>query len=830
MLILDNFEQVLNAGTFVIDLLASCPRLSVMVTSRAALRVTGEREFPVPPLALPDQRQLPPLGDLQRYAAVGLFVDRARAVNPDLALEGDALREIAEICARLDGLPLAIELAAARSKLLTPAAMIARLERRLPLLAGGARDLPERQRTLHDAIAWSYDLLTPEDQVLFRRSSIFAGGCDVESAETVCASPEFANAGPVDVLGAVSSLLDKNLIRRVEASGAQIRFGMLETIREFGLEVLAESGELEAMQQRHAEHFLFLAERADEHIPGPTQDQWIAQLELEHDNLRSALGWHQDRNEIGEPLRLAGALGQFWQLRGHVGEGRAWLQSLLAREPQAHSPERAKALTSLGMLALYQSDFDSARSSHEQSLAIYDAAGDRWSTAMAINDLGTVALYQGDYPRARELYQRSLALRQELGDQRGSAVSLTNLGLVAQSLRDFPDARMRHEQCLDLRRQLHDVAGVARSLNRLGTVASDEGDYVAAEAFLAEAVALAREQADERGLAQSLTSLGSVALELRDFPKAELLLKEGLALRRRLNDTDGTARSLWYLCRLAEEQSDVEGALVFAQAALPERAETGDRRGAGLWLMKLGDLYLRKGDTTAARDRYEQSLAFRRQIGDEGATAIVLGKLAQTSFLEGDVDAARRLLEQSTASLRKLDEPQALAAALTNLAQVTASQGDNLASERLFREALTMQRQLGDREMILLCLGGLATAAEALGNGERTALLTRASASVRQAGDSAGWEQSLDAAIAWALGQAPSLASGGSANGLPDELSEREVEVLRLLATGRSNPEIAAELFISVNTVYRHVSHVFAKTGATNRVEAASYAQRHGLI
>ena len=351
LLMLDNFEQVINAGPLIVDLLGTCPYLHVLVTSRSALRVSGEREFPVPPLAIPDPHNLPESEALLHYASVGLFLERARAANPNLQPDAAVLRDIARICARLDGLPLAIELAAARTKLLNPAAMLARFQAGLAVLTGGARDLPERQRTLHDAIAWSYYLLNSGEQVVFRRMSVFSGGCNLESAEDVAVEPGAGEDLPADLLEIVASLVDKNLIRQAEGIGTRARFGMLETIREFGIEMLTECGELDVVQRRHAEHFLQLAEEASENIPGPAQEHWLQTLEQEHDNLRAALRWFVVREDARDAMRLASALEQFWQFRGYIMEGRGWLKAVLeADRSGASKSEWAMGLTSVGRL------------------------------------------------------------------------------------------------------------------------------------------------------------------------------------------------------------------------------------------------------------------------------------------------------------------------------------------------------------------------------------------------------------------------------------------------------------------------------------------------
>ena len=353
------------AAPLVAELLAACPRLKCLVTSRVVLRLSGEHEFPVPPLELPDPRRLPAVDALSQYAAVALFIQRALAVKPDFRVNNDNAPAVAEICVRLDGLPLAIELAAARIKLLPPQAMLARLGRRLELLRGGARDVPDRHQTLRHAIAWSYDLLEASEQVLFRRLAVFAGGCTLEAAEVVCQAVDDSAAGPgqsLEVLDGVVSLVDKSLLHQEEQASGEPRFGMLETIREYGLECLTASGEEHAIRRAHADYYLALVEAAEPALTGPEQATWLDRLETEHDNLRAALRWAEESGETGIGLRLAGALCQFWLGRSYLSEGRERLTRLLLLAGAfAGTTARAKALTGAGHLAHNLGDYAAAR-------------------------------------------------------------------------------------------------------------------------------------------------------------------------------------------------------------------------------------------------------------------------------------------------------------------------------------------------------------------------------------------------------------------------------------------------------------------------------------
>lgn len=509
LLLLDNFEQVLASAPLLTELLAACPGLTVLTTSRAALRVSGEHEFPVPPLALPDLRHGLDLDQetLSECAAVALFLRRARAARPDFTLSRANAATVAEICIRLDGLPLALELAAARLKLLTPPALLARLSSPLTLLTGGARDLPERQQTLRATLAWSYDLLTAEEQRLFRRLAPFVGGFGLTAAEVVggepvtLAEPGDAAASLVDRL---TSLLDKSLLRQVASFDDQPRFAMLETIREYAREGLEASGEAEDIRRRHALHYLAQVEAAEPSLFGGESAPWLARLEEEHDNLRAALRGALAAGETELALRLAGGLAWFWYDHGHLTEGRRWLAAALAGAEGAPPAARAKALIGAGGLAHRQYDLRAAWEQLEAGLHLSREIGDRWSCGMALVNLGLVAHDQDDYDRARRLHEQSLAVFREVGDSWGIGVSLSNLAWAALFAGDLSQARTVAEEALVLRRDLGDALGVAYTLYTLGRVALTEGNPIRARALLAESVALLQGLGERWGLAVCL--------------------------------------------------------------------------------------------------------------------------------------------------------------------------------------------------------------------------------------------------------------------------------------------------------------------------------------
>ncbi len=451
LLVLDNFEQVVTAAPGVLDLLAACPKLKVLVTSRKMLRVRAEHEFTVPPLALPDPTRLPELTELSHYAAVALFIQRAQAVQPDFQMTPVNARAIAEICVRLDGLPLAIELATTRVKLLSPQALLARLNQRLQILTNGARDAPIRQQSLRNNIAWSYDLLTAEEQRLFRRLSVFVGGCTLEAVEGICAALDGSN-GTTSVLDGVVSLIDKSLLQQAGQQEHELRLMMLEMIREYGLEMLKALGEMEITRQAHAAYFLALAEGAQAEISGPQQAVWLGQLEQEHDNLRAALQWSLEQGEADQSMAMAlpfsRALTGFWRTCGHYSEGRTFLKRVLAGSKGSMTALRAEALNIAAGLAAAQGDYGEAEGLSQESLALSRELEDARNIASSLSVLADVAVAKDDSLTARTLMEEALALYKELRDKKGVANALFELGWQAKQQEQYPRARAFLEEAL----------------------------------------------------------------------------------------------------------------------------------------------------------------------------------------------------------------------------------------------------------------------------------------------------------------------------------------------------------------------------------------------
>ena len=576
LLVLDNFEHVTAAAEQVTPLLAACPRLKVLVTSRAALHVHGEQQFVVPPLALPPEAPQP-LEALAQVPSVLLFVQRAQALRPTFELSAETGPVVATICRRLDGLPLAIELAAARIKVLSPKALLERLERRLPVLSDGPRDRPARQQSLRETIAWSYDLLTPGEQALFRRLAVFTDGCTLEAAERVCAdrttTPNSLNASAV--FEGVVQLVDQSLLRVEEQRDGEPRFTMLETLREYGQEQLATCGEAATMRQRHAAIFLALAGQAEPNLRTARRAEWLLRLEVEQSNFRSALRWAQAETDTAAGLQLAVALWRYWFLTGRPSEGRAWLEAGLAANPNIPDILRAKALDASGALAHSQGDYTAARAFHEHSLLLWRTAEDKQGVAGALGSLGLVLKAEGDLDRATQLLEEALSLWRELGDSTGVGMLLNNLSIVALERADYDRAEVLQMESLALKRQLGDLNGVAYSLNNLAECARYQGNYGVAETLLTEGLALARELGDKHLIAHLLHSLAMVAQQLGEPERAAALIAESFRLFQELEEQAGIALCLEGIAAAAGTRHDYARATRLLGAAEALRTAIG---------------------------------------------------------------------------------------------------------------------------------------------------------------------------------------------------------------------------------------------------------------
>ncbi|HWQ15784.1 MAG TPA: tetratricopeptide repeat protein [Roseiflexaceae bacterium] len=695
LLVLDNLEQVLGAAPQIAALLAAAPRLKVLATSREPLRVSAEREFPVGPLEVPrdegrrmkdeisTDRAVPAIlhpSSFILYPSVALFVERAQAVRPDFALTPANAAAVAELCQRLDGLPLAIELAAARTRLFAPEALLERLRAHagasLQLLTGGARDLPARQRTMRATIDWSYHLLTPEEQVLFRRLAVFSGGFTLEAAEALAgaevrelrAEPgserdqDAALSTQHATLDLLASLLDKSLVRRMEQGGDEPRFTMLETIRAYALERLEESGEAAAVRRRHAAHYLALAEEAALQLRGSEQDAWLARLAAEHDNLRAALGRALE-SDVEIAVRLASAMGGFWWRHGYQKEGRVWIERALQRRAESAPEVRATLL--------------------------HEAAG--------------FVFVQGDYARARELQEEARELHRALGDDSGVAHSLEGLGDIAWDLGDYPQATALLLESLALYRRVLDRGGEAYVLHRLGDVARDQGDAEQATRLLEASVALWRELGDRHGTADALNGLGDVMFDQGEHARAAALYQEALALFRDAGDLTGAAYVLRNLGRLAFAQQDTFRARLLLEQSVSWFRDEGNEWGLVVALHELGAAILAHGEVARAKALLREALGLQQKFGSRMRVAESLERCARLALVEGRPERAACLLGAADTLRDTIGAPRPPVSRADHARDVAAAQG--ALGEAAFAAAWETGRALTPEQAVAEALG-----------------------------------------------------------------------------------------------------------------------------
>ena len=572
LLVLDNCEQLAGAAPVIGALLAAAPMLRVLATSRSPLGVYGEWELPVEPLPLPNRSSKVAYDEAERSPAVRLFVERARAVRPDFSLTAENAPVLAEIVSRLDGLPLALELAAARCRTLPPRELLSRIDGRLTLLTGGPDDLPPRQQTLEAALTWSYQLLDAREQTLFCRLGVFAGGFSLDAAEAIATRDSALDAGTPDGLAVLDSLVSKSLVRLTPQEDGAARYGLLETMRAYAVQRLGERGDGESARERHATYFLSLAEQAEPHLAGAEQSVWLERLEREYPNLRIAVRWFIERDRAEEGIRLATALRGYWLSRGHWAEGRAWLAELLALTRGETSAARAKALDRAGTLAGLQGDHALARRVYEDALAIWQALGDRTGTARCLMGLGNTFVGEGDLTSARRVHAQSVAAWRESDDRQGLANGLGQLGIAHYLGGEYEAARVLFEESLDIRRAIGDRLGIAHALNMLGSVARCTVRYEDADAYYRDCLTICDELGHRLATATVLYNLGMMALArgvcgagthyaagAAELHSPADFIAESLSQFERLGDKRGTA-----LC--------VEAAAAAAVPSAPERA------------------------------------------------------------------------------------------------------------------------------------------------------------------------------------------------------------------------------------------------------------------
>jgi len=775
LLLLDNFEHLLAAASQVEDLLAACPTLSIVVTSRTPLRVRAESLFLLGPLALPDLSRLPNPDLLVQTAAVALFVERAKAIQPSFALTPTNARAIAEICVRLDGLPLAIELAAARLSILSPQDLLVRLSSRLVLLTRGAWDLPERQQTLRKTLQWSYSLLSAEEQQLFRSLSVFAGGCTLSAVEGMWTRLRADEQGAGSVLDGIASLCEKSLLQRSEQEGQQPRFVMLETIREYGLEALAEHQEVEAVGRAHAAYYLALVEEAKSRMEGQEHGVWVQRLTQEHDNLRAALRWFLEQDKDGEAaLRMCYGLHVFWTVRGDLLEGWTFVEQALAHSRDAAPALRRNALSAAVHISLQAGDLDRCQALCQEYLSVCRALGDTLSAGASLCVLGWIASHRKDFAAARSLLEESLAIARELAFTPGVFVSLLFLAYLAHEQGD--EIRVRHlcQECLAFSGTSHPMVLWPFLLLRLADL---------------------------------------YFLVLGDPATAQILLEKSQAIFQERNDTLGRAECSRIAAQAALQRGDVLTARSLAETSLKLSTEVGARPVLARSLALLGRVMVACGDLVEAGKLYTRSLVVAKELRDQWRFGSGGEGLAGVVLAQGEAAWAARF-------------------GIEGLASIIAAQGECVWAVRLWGLASALPQAMPTRVSI-----------PPVDPAERERAVAAARARLGKQAFAVAWDEgrtmTLEQVLAWRktaslpeplprTTSVPSVVT--TPPSYPNELTEREVQVLRLVAQGLTNAQIAERLVVSPHTVHTHVKAIHSKLGVTSRSAATRFAMEHHLV
>jgi predicted ATPase len=697
LIILDNCEHLLSAcAHLVTTLLQACPNLCILVTSREALDIPGEVPFRVPSLSAPDVRQIPPIEKLTQYESVRLFVERAEVIQPDFSLTNANASQVALICHRLDGIPLAIELAVARVKMMRVEQVAARLDDRFRLLTGGSRTALPRHQTLRALIDWSYDLLSEVERTLLERLSVFAGGWTLEAAEAICAG---GNLERYDVLDLLTQLVNKSLVVPDRESDSEVRYRLLETIRQYARERLLEAGGSDKVRERHLDYYLKFARRAEPELRGPYQVEWLDRLEKEVDNIRAALEWAMDVN-IEASLQIAGSLLWFWHIRGRKTEGIDWLGRALSKDAQGRNDglisstqplTRGKVLNALGSLMVMHGSPERGCEYSEESLRLHQGLGlaGRKGAAHALWNLAQGAAHQEDFERAKALTEQSIALFQELGDKFGIAQCLDNLGSFPLVRSDYAKAKAIWEEDLTLRRELGDKDGAAWILSCLGELAFWQGDHERALSLYTESQKAFREVGNKWAVSMALSGVGSVVLAQGETERAAKLYEEALAFGQDMGDQNAIAGRRYDLARVAWSQGNYE---------------------------------------QSAR-LYEETLAYlRRELNNKGAIAGTLFELGEVAWAQGNLELATKRYEESLAVGREINGQFTIASALNGLGKVASARGESDTAQSLHKEALSISQKTGTRWGIMYTLEDLAALAVVQRNMERAVRLFGATA------------------------------------------------------------------------------------------------------
>ncbi|MGB3306927.1 MAG: LuxR C-terminal-related transcriptional regulator [Thermomicrobiales bacterium] len=763
LLVLDNFEQIVSAATRISTILSLCPDITALVTSQVPLDIEGEQQFPVLPLEVPMASASTP-DAVQDTGAVALFMQRARAVAPRLTLTAANATTIATICRQLDGLPLALELAAARMNILSPEALLARLSNRLQVLTGGRRDMPDRLRTMRQAIAWSYDLLTPDEQALFRQLSVFAGGIPIDAVEALL---ETDNA-----LDLVSSLVDRSLVR-LTTQNDESRFLMLETLRDFGHEELLRLGQDDEARAAHAAYYGSLTENAESKLTATGQEVWLERFTTELNNLRTALQWSLDSGHPDIALSLLHDMWRFWSMRGLVSEGRTWMERAIAANAGQRTIAFGSLLSGAGHLAEDQNDLEASRTFFQQAVELANEIGDIRGKIRAIAGLGTVAHDRGEYDLASRYHHEAVALSREHNEPRSMAMALGNLGAVSYYRADYEAAHRHWAECRAILAELGDIQAEAIVTSNLGALAMEREDFELAEELLTSTVEMQRQIGDERSLAFSFVNLADLWAQRRDVERAEEYFAIGINHFRKAGDIRNEAIAQISRAEMLSREGNDPHVLVLLVQSARQLLRIEDQLSFVEAIERFAFLAARHARYTEATRLYGLVAAERERLGAPPRTRMLAEVEAGTTACERALSPADFAEAwQAGATLAFADA----IAVMDAIAQDIAAQ----ASPGTASDTSALAPAGAGRPMIVM--------------------------------------------------SSPARGSDPEAAPVENPLTEREMDVLRLLAEGKSSPEIAEELFISPRTATTHVSRILAKLEVNSRTAAVTSAMRLGII
>jgi predicted ATPase/class 3 adenylate cyclase/Tfp pilus assembly protein PilF len=692
LIILDNCEHLINACAELTErLLSSCPKLKIIATSREALNCEGEQTFKIPALTHPDPNSKDTPEQLTQYESVRLFIERALSVNPKFRVNNENAPALAEVCSRLDGIPLAIELAAARTKVLSIEKIFERLDDRFSLLTGGKRTALPRQQTLRALIDWSYNLLTEEEKILWGRLSVFSGGWTLEAAEEVC---EDEVTGKNEIVEMLSQLTEKSIVIYDESKE---RYRMLESMKQYGIEKLSDKN---GMFLRHLNYYLELSEKAEPELNGNDPKLWLDILEADHSNFISAIDWSTNNENTEKGALVAAALGGFWSTKGHYSTGIRLNENIIQSPGEIDKSVKGKLLSSIGVFKFSQGDYEQAKKYSKESLAIRREIGDNSGIAVSIENLGKATALLGDIEQAKEYYEESLVIRKEIGDKSGIADSMHSLGTLSANQGDYEQAKEYYEESLIIRREIGSKNGIAATIHNLGSLSSYQGDYAQAVKYFEESLIVRKEIGDKNGIAATIHNLGTISIHQGNYEKARRYLDESLAVRKEIGDKYGIAATMNHLGVSFLHQGNYEQTKKYYERSLAVRKEIGDKYGIADSINNLGGVMFAQGNHELAEKYYEESLAIYKEIGNRSGIAMSILNLGHISCERGDYGQARKYFEESLSIRREIGDKKGIAECMIDLGYVSVVEGDYEHVKKYSEECLAIRIELGDKKGI----------------------------------------------------------------------------------------------------------------------------------